>query len=68
MPSVDDTIMSYAGGAGSNRGTGGYITKLNAAKIATEAGIPMFILNGSDPEILYDLNEGNCAGTYFMSK
>lgn len=68
VASVDETIMSYAGGAGSNRGTGGYITKLNAAKIVTEAGIPMFILNGSNPEILYDLNEGTCPGTYFMSK
>ena len=68
VASVDDTIMSYAGGAGTGRGTGGYVTKLNAAKIATEAGIPVFMLNGSNPEVLYDLNEGNCPGTYFMSR
>jgi len=64
---IDETIMSYAGGAGSNRGTGGLLTKLKAAKIATEAGIPTFILNGENPEILYELCDGNPIGTYFKA-
>ena len=64
---IDDTILSYAGGAGSNRGTGGLITKLHAAQIVTEHQIPMFIVNGRNPEILYDLFEGKHVGTYFMS-
>lgn len=64
---IDEHIMAYAGGAGSNRGTGGLITKLHAAQIVTENGIPMFIVNGSNPEILYDLFEGKHKGTYFMS-
>ncbi len=62
---IDDTIIGYAGGVGSNRGTGGLITKLHAAQIATENGIPMFIVNGKDPEILYELYEGRHIGTYF---
>ena len=65
---VDETILGYAGGAGSNRGTGGLITKIHAAEIVTEKGIPMFIVNGQNPEILYDLFEGKHVGTYFMSK
>lgn len=68
VPAVDDTILSYAGGSGSNRGTGGLVTKLHAAQIAAEASIPMFLVNGADPEILYDLFEGLHVGTYFMSK
>ncbi len=63
-----DAVMSYAGGAGSERGTGGMVTKLKAAQIVTEAGIPMFIMSGRDPEILYDLQEGRAVGTYFAAK
>lgn len=39
--------------------------KLTAASIATMAGIPMLILNGTDPEILYDVFDGKSVGTYF---
>ncbi len=67
VPKIDDKILSYAGGEGSNRGTGGLITKLHAAQIVTQNGIPMFIINGENPEILYDLFEGRHIGTYFMS-
>ncbi len=63
-----DEIMSLAGGAGTDRGTGGMIAKLQAAKLCTEAGIPMFILNGHDPEILYTLLDGGHVGTYFTAK
>ncbi len=64
---IDDKIMSYAGGAGTSRGTGGVITKLHAAKIASENGIPMYILNGENPGILYDLLNGENKGTYFAA-
>ena len=57
-----------AGGAGTDRGTGGMATKLSAAKIVTEAGIPMYILNGQDPEILYALADGSPVGTYFKAQ
>ncbi|MBR2354591.1 MAG: glutamate 5-kinase [Clostridia bacterium] len=63
-----DEIMSLAGGAGTDRGTGGMIAKLQAAKLCVEAGIPMFILNGHDPEILYTLLDGGHVGTYFSAK
>ena len=43
-------------------------TKINAAKIATEAGIDMVIMNGRDPEKLYDLFEDKDIGTIFLSK
>ncbi len=65
---LDDKIYNIAGGAGTDRGTGGMIAKLNAAKMVTEQGIPMFILNGQDPEILYTLLDGGHIGTYFTAK
>ncbi len=64
---VNDYIMSLAGGTGSNRGTGGMITKLHAAKYANNAGIDMVIANGSNPDILYDITEGKRCGTIFLS-
>ncbi len=65
---ISDEILGYAGGVGTTRGTGGMITKLKAAKIATTAGIPMMILNGRDPRILYNIFDGQRAGTYFAVK
>lgn len=63
-----DEIMNFAGGAGTERGTGGMEAKLVAAKMVTEIGIPMFIMNGQNPEILYDLYDGKHIGTYFTAK
>ncbi len=60
-----DAILSFAGGAGTDRGTGGMEAKLTAAKMVTERGIPMYIMNGQDPEILYRLSDGEAKSTYF---
>lgn len=62
---VTDEIKALASGAGSDRGTGGMITKLTAAGIANAAGIDMYILNGADPDIVYSLLDGNSVGTLF---
>lgn len=63
---IDDQVFRMAAdGAGSNRGTGGMKTKLNAALLATEAGITCSIINGSKPENLYDLIENKNIGTTF---
>ena len=68
VENIDDSVYAIAGGAGTDRGTGGMIAKLKAAKMVTEQGIPMFILNGHDPEILYTLLDGGHVGTYFTAK
>jgi len=65
---IDDEIRALAGGAGSSRGTGGMITKLQAAELATKNGIDMYIINGSTPEALYDIALGNPTGTLFVGK
>ena len=57
-------ILSYAGGAGA-AGTGGFVTKLEAAQMIAANNIPTVIANAKKPEILYDiLLDGNIAGTY----
>ncbi len=65
---IDDKIIALAGGSGSRLGTGGMITKLKAAQIATEAGCDMVIANGSNPELLYDIIEGKNIGTRFCKR
>jgi glutamate 5-kinase len=54
---VTDDIRALAGKEGSSLGTGGMITKLNAAKICNDSGCDMIIANGSNPEVLYDIVE-----------
>lgn len=65
---ITPEIESAAGGAGSSLGTGGMSTKINAAKIAVQAGIDMVIMNGKDPEKLYDLFEDKEIGTIFKAE
>ena len=65
---LDDHIRALAGGSGSSLGTGGMVTKLQAAQIATEAGCEMVIANGSRPELLYDIVAGKPVGTRFLGR
>lgn len=65
---IDDKIMAAAGGKGSALGTGGMITKLNAAKICMDCGCDMIITNGANPASLYDIVEGKNVGTKFSGK
>lgn len=61
-------VIALAGGEGSELGTGGMKTKLHAAKICTEAGCGMVILNGANPSLLYDYFDGKDVGTRFSAK
>lgn len=62
---IDDNIRSIASGTTSNRGTGGMITKIHAAEIATASGIPVAIISGMKPYNLYKLFDGETIGTFF---
>ena len=65
---ITDEIKIMAGGSGSNRGTGGMITKIQASEFATSKGIECIIMNGENPNRLYDLMEGKNIGTRFTAK
>lgn len=62
---IDAKVMRLAGGAGSSIGTGGMVTKLEAAKKCTQAGIQTILLNGTDEKAFSSLAEGNNPGTLF---
>lgn len=63
---ITDELREIAGGAGTRNGTGGMATKLGAAELCMERGIPMFVVNGANPETLYDITQGRLAGTLFL--
>lgn len=66
---ITDEIMHMANGSGSNRGTGGMATKLTAAKLSTEHGTDCIVLNGENPEVLYEvLLDSKSIGTLFKGK
>ena len=63
---INAEIFEMAAGTGSNRGTGGMITKLQAADYATKRGVEVSVINGSNPENLYEVIDGNKIGTKFL--
>lgn len=65
---ITDEIRHYAGGGGSRLGTGGMVTKLTAADIATTSGIHMVLANGEDPFVLFNILGGAKVGTFFVGK
>lgn len=58
-------ILDSAGGAGSVASTGGMRTKLEAAKIACVAGVPVVIANGQRPDVIRGVLEGAVPHTEF---
>jgi glutamate 5-kinase len=65
---ITEDIRRLAGGTGTSLGTGGMITKINAAQIACENGIDLIIVNGREPENLYKIFDGIPVGTRFKAK
>ena len=65
---IDEEIFALAGGSSCSLGTGGMITKLQAAKICLACGCDMIITNGNNPYNLYDILDGKLVGTTFTEK
>lgn len=64
---ITEDIYAIAGGAGSSVGTGGMRSKIDAAKIASRSGVPVFIGKANEPGELLQALEGNGRGTYFRN-
>lgn len=62
---IDDDIYKIAGGAGTSVGTGGMRSKIDAAKIASRGGVPVFIGKLNQPGQLAQTVNGQGQGTYF---
>ena len=63
---VSAELDQLAGDKGSNWGTGGMVTKLEAARIATAGGITMVITDGGIPQNLPKILAGEAIGTKFL--
>lgn len=68
VSNIDDQLEKMAKGAGSDKGTGGMKTKIEAAKIIMKAGADMIIANGEDIYIINDIIEGKEIGTLFAGQ
>ena len=68
IEALTEEIYALAGASSTKQGTGGMVTKLRAAAIATEAGCDMVIANGKDPGNLYAILEGKAVGTRFIGR
>lgn len=64
---IDDDIYQMAGGAGSSVGTGGMRSKLDAARIATRGGVPVFVGRAKEDGDLQAAAEGGGKGTHFTT-
>jgi glutamate 5-kinase len=65
---ITDEIVLNAGGKGSRRGTGGMKTKIEAAKIASNAGCRIVLANGRLKNVIGRIIAGEEIGTIFMPK
>ncbi|NLZ92932.1 MAG: glutamate 5-kinase [Firmicutes bacterium] len=65
---ITPEIKKLAGDSDEALATGGMITKLMAAEIATNSGVPMIIANGKEPHVLQRLLEGEKIGTFFSAR
>jgi len=65
---IDETIFALATGSSTSVGTGGMVTKIEAAQIASRAGIRTIIASSTFPNVLIDLVEGKQIGTLFLEE
>lgn len=65
---INCDIEKLAGGTGSKLGTGGMVTKIQAARVATNSGIPMIIAQGKSEKVITRIINGEQLGTLFMPK
>ncbi len=65
---VTPEIEAIAGGSESGRGTGGMITKLQAAKLGTGGGSDVFIVDGRERDVLYRVANGEHVGTMLPAR
>ena len=64
---ITEELKNMAKGAVTNYGTGGMATKIAAARIATDSGADMAILDASDLGLIHSLIDGEDVGTLFIA-
>lgn len=68
VESIKKEIEDYASHIPGTLGTGGMLSKIQAAQKVTSAGIPMIVAKGDTSNVLLQLFDGEEQGTYFVPK
>ncbi len=68
IETITEDIELAASGKGSDFATGGMITKILAAKMCLKYGVNTIIADGSRPEIIFDILNGDDVGTLFPAR
>jgi glutamate 5-kinase len=68
VPSITDEIIAMTDAETGDRSKGGMLSKVKAARRATEAGIPAVIAHGRTENIIIDIASGKHRGTRFEAK
>ncbi|MCX7912105.1 MAG: glutamate 5-kinase [Dehalococcoidales bacterium] len=66
VPRIDASIRRLAANTAGKLGTGGMITKIQAAQVATASGVRVVIARGREPDIIIRLARGEAIGTHFL--
>ena len=66
VPRIDAAIETAAQGTAGERGTGGMATKVQAARIATQAGAHVVIADGRTRDVVQRVASGEAVGTHFL--
>lgn len=61
---INEAIYTLAGGS-NTRGTGGMLTKIHAADLATRSGTGVVIASGAEPDVITRVAQGASIGTHF---
>jgi glutamate 5-kinase len=68
VPQLDDATLALAGPSKSALGTGGMLSKLQAARLVTQAGGSVIITSGRHPAPLTRILAGERLGTLFLAR
>lgn len=68
VETINDTIRALAGGSGTSVGTGGMMTKIEAAELATRSGTEVVIAPGNEPDSMLRIIRGEPLGTRFPTQ
>jgi len=63
---IGPEIEALAAGTTSSLATGGMITKIEAAKLATASGVTVIVADGREPDVMLRAARGEAAGTRFL--
>jgi glutamate 5-kinase len=68
VPVIDEAIRAMASGSSGDIGTGGMVTKIEAAELATRSGTEVVIAPGSEANVILRVVAGEPVGTRFPTQ